>query len=262
MSEHDDADPIFGARILLPRGGRWGEDATQRLGQVGAQAVVVPLVEFSPPQDPAPLVEVIDRLNGGAYDWVLVTSPTAIDALVDAGAVMPQRTKTAVLGEIVAAAATEAGWNVVFRPVVHHSHQGLVTEWPDPRPGERVLVPQSQVADQTLLEGLSSLGLEVERVTAYRAISVSPPPELVDEVAAGGFDAVAITGGSIAARVADEFAPLPASTRVVCIGPRTAGEAVTSGLSVAAIAEDRNAAALVDALRSVARAHPRDRSAG
>ena len=184
---------------------------------------------------------------------MLVTSPTAIDAVVAAGAVVPPTTKVAVLGEIVAAAARAAGWNVVFRPVVHHSHRGLVTEWPDPRPGERVLLPQSQIADQTLLEGLASLGLEVERVTAYRAIDVEPPAEIVAEVAAGGFDAIAITAGSIAARVADEFAPLPERTRVVCIGPRTAGEASTAGLEVAAVAEDRNAAALVEALRAVAR---------
>lgn len=253
MSEHEATDPIAGSRVLLPRGGRWGEDATERLAEAGAEAVVVPLVEFAPPEDPAPLNAAIDRLNAGFYDWILVTSPTAIDAVIDAGAVVPASTKVAVLGEIVASAATAVGWNVVFRPVVHHSHQGLVTEWPDPRPGDRVLIPQSQVADQTLLEGLGSLGLEVERVTAYRAISVAPPPELVADVAAGGFDAVAITGGSIAARVADEFAPLPDSTRVVCIGPRTAGEASTSGLTVAAVAQDRNASALVEALRSVAR---------
>ena len=65
-------------------------------------------------------------------------------------------------------------------------------------------------------------------------------------------EGLAITGGSIASRVADEFAPLPERTRVVCIGPRTAGEAATAGLVVAAVAVDRNAAALVDALRSLA----------
>lgn len=252
MSERDATDPIHGWRVLVPRGGRWGEDATERLAAAGAEAVVVPLVQFAPPEDPEPMRQAMARLTAGAYDWLLVTSPTEIDAVIASGAVVPPTTKVAVLGEIVAAAAAAVGWNVVFRPVLDHSHRGLVAEFPDHLGGARVLLPQSQFADQTLLEGLSSIGLEVERVIAYRAIDVPPRPQLVAEVAAGAFDAIAITGGSIASRVADEFAPLPERTRVVCIGPRTAGEAATAGLVVAAIAKDRNAAALVDALRSVA----------
>ena len=244
-------DPIAGWRVLVPRGGRWGEDATARLADAGAAAVVVPLVEFAPPVDAEPMRAAMARLTAGAYDWVLVTSPTEIDAVIAAGGVVPSTTKVAVLGEIVAAAATAAGWNVGFRPTRDHSHRGLVAEWPE-GDGGRVLLPQSQIADQTLLEGLGSIGLEVERIIAYRAIDVAPSADLVAEVAAGAFDAIAITGGSIASRVADEFAPLPERTRVVCIGPRTAGEAATAGLKVAAVAVDRNAAALVDALRSLA----------
>ena len=252
MSALDGIDPIAGWRVLVPRGGRWGEDATERLAEAGAEAVVVPLVRFAPPADPAAMDAAIQRLNAGAYDWLLVTSPTEIDAVLAAGGVVPAATKVAVLGEIVAAAATAAGWNVVFRPERDHSHRGLVAEWPE-HLGGRVLLPQSQIADQTLLEGLGSIGLETERVIAYRAIDVEPSAQLVADVAAGGFDAIAITGGSIASRVADEFAPLPERTRIVCIGPRTAGEAATAGLIVAAVAVDRNAAALVDALRSLAR---------
>ena len=102
-------DPIAGWRVLVPRGGRWGEDATARLAEAGAAAVVVPLVEFAPPVDAEPMRAAMARLTAGAYDWVLVTSPTEIDAVIAAGGVVPSTTKVAVLGEIVAAAATAAG---------------------------------------------------------------------------------------------------------------------------------------------------------
>ena len=44
------------------------------------------------------------------------------------------------------------------------------------------------------------------------------------------------------------MAPLPESVVIVAIGPRTAFEARAAGIVVDAIAEDRTAEALVDAL--------------
>lgn len=251
-------DSISGWRVLVPRGGRWADDVAEHLAAAGAEAVLVPLVEFSPPADPVPLREAVARLNAGTYDWLLITSTTALDALVAGGASVPSGTRVAALGELTAAAVESAGIPVAFRPVHDHSPRGLVDEWPPARTGERVLLPQSQLADATLPAGLGSLGLEVDRVAAYRAAPVPAADALVAEVAAGGFQAIAITAGSIAARVADEFAPLPIATRIVCIGPRTAGEAATAGLRVAAVAADRSAAALVEALRRSAGTVPID----
>lgn len=244
--------PLTGWRVLVPRGGAWGSDLIDRLTDAGATAVLVPLIAFEPPEDEAQLTAALQRLAAGEYDWLAITSATAVGALDRHRAVVPERTRIAAVGTHAAKAAHEAGYRVDFVPTGEQSAQSLIAQWPAPKQGQRVLLPQSEVADELLLEGLADLGLAPERVTAYRTVSVPAPGDMAERVAEGRFDAILVTAGSVAARVADEFPEIPAPTRIVCIGPRTAGEAATVGLKVAAIAPERSGASMVDTLISLA----------
>jgi len=256
---------LAGWRVLVPRGGRWGRELADRLSALGAAPAIVPLIAFEPAEDESALGAAVARLAEGAYDWLVLTSATTVDALVRIGASVPAGTRVAVVGEHTAEAARDAGFPVDFLPTGDHSAQGLVAEWPVRAPEraqrvegrpvegpERALLPQSQLADETLLEGLSALGLEVDRVTAYRTVPVEPAAGVAEEVAAGAFAAIVLTAGSVAARVADEFAPVPDTTRLVAIGPRTAAEAEAAGLAIAAVAPSRSGASIVDALVELA----------
>jgi len=237
---------LTGWKVLVPRGGRWGSELAEMLSDAGADAAIVPLIAFEPPEDSAPLTAALARLADGAYDWLVITSATSVEALTRAEATVPAGTRVAVVGAHTADAVREAGFPVDFQPSGDHSAAGLVAEWV--ADGGRALLPQSQLADETLLEGLSAHGLEVDRVTAYQTVGVAPDPRVAADVVAGRFDAIVLTAGSVAARVADEFPDLPASTRLVAIGPRTASEAEAAGLSIAAVADGRSGASIVDAL--------------
>jgi len=246
------ARPLAGWRVLVPRGGAWGSDLIDRLTDAGATAVLVPLIAFEPPEDEAALTAAFERLAAGEYDWLAITSATTVGALARHGAIVPERTRIAAVGTHTAKAAHEAGYRVDFVPAGEQSAHGLIDEWPVPKPGQRVLLPQSEVADELLLEGLADLGLAPERVTAYRTVSVPAPDDMAQLVAAGRFDAILVTAGSVAARVADEFPEIPESTHIVCIGPRTAGEAATVGLALSAIAPERSGASMVETLIGLA----------
>ncbi|MBO9577832.1 MAG: uroporphyrinogen-III synthase [Microbacteriaceae bacterium] len=252
---------LTGWRVLIPRGGAWGDDLAERLRAVGAEPVMVPLIAFEEPADDAALGAALADLSAGRFDWLVVTSATTVEALVRHGATVPEGTRVAVVGGHTGQAARDAGLPVAFTPV-EASARGLVLEWPG-GPGERVLLPQSELADATLVEGLGALGAQVAQVTAYRTVPVAPAEGVAEEVARGAFQAVLVTAGSVAARVADVFPSIPESTALVAIGPRTAGEAATAGLRIAAVADGRSGAAMVDALAAVAaeRGGPSTRSA-
>jgi len=245
---------LEGWRVLVPRGGRWGIDLADRLRAAGGSALIAPLIAFEPAEDEAALAVAVARLAAGDYDWLVLTSATTVEALERIGARIPARTRVAVVGEHTAEAAREAGFPVDFVPDGDHAAQGLVTQWPAPvaEPAPRVLLPQSQLADETLLESLGDIGLDVERITAYRTVAVPPAEGVAAQVAAGGFDAIVLTAGSVAARVADEFPGLPEATSLVAIGPRTAAEAEAAGLPIAAVAPGRSAAAIVEVLALLA----------
>lgn len=240
--------PLASWRVLVPRGGSWGDRVAARVREFGGIPVVAPMLNFASAEDPKALTDALRRLQEGQYDWVVLTSATTVDVLVSQGTRIPENTRVAAVGETTATALALAGYRVDFVPTSDNSARGLVKEWPASDIRGRVLVPQSDIAEPTLVAGLSKLGFSAEYVTAYRTVGVPVSPDVASDVASGKIGALLITSGSVARQVAEQLAPLPEGTVVVCIGPRTAFDTRAAGLPVHAIAEERTSDALVDAL--------------
>jgi len=239
---------LNGLRVLVPRGGNWGDSAAALLRGYSAIPVIAPLINFAPSENVPALANAFHELNDGQFDWLAVTSATTVDVMFASGVKIPENTKIAAVGETTAIALTLAGHRVDFVPELDNSGRGLVKEWTDRTPGLRVLAPQSNLADTTLPEGLGALGLEVVSVSAYCTVGVPVADHVREDVASGRISAILISSGSVARQVAEQLAPLPETTIVACIGPRTAYDARAAGLTVHVIAEDRTSASLVETL--------------
>lgn len=238
---------LNGIGVLVPRGGKWGDSVAAAVRASGGRPVIAPLINFAAAEDTERLAAALAQLEAGAYDWLVVTSSTTVDVLLSQQVRVPAATRIAAVGETTASSLGFAGYVVDFVPD-DNSARGLVKEWPVSDIRGRVLIPQAQIAEPTLVRGLNDLGFEVEFVTAYRTVGVPADPEVVERVARGEIGAILVTSGSIARQVAEQFAPLPESTIVVCIGPRTAFDARAAGLTVHAIAEERSASSMIQAL--------------
>ncbi|MGV8885744.1 MAG: uroporphyrinogen-III synthase [Microbacteriaceae bacterium] len=240
--------PLAGWRVLVPRGGKWGDGVAATLRGHGAVPVVAPLINFASAADPHALSASLARLESGSFTWLVITSATTVDVLVSHGTVIPATTRIAAVGETTAAALQLAGYAVDFVPERDNSARGLIKEWPESDVTESVLIPHSDIAEPTLVAGLAERGFEVEYVAAYRTVSVTVSEHVATDVTSGRINAVLVTSGSVARSLAEQLAPLPESTVVACIGPRTAFDARDAGLTVHAIAEARSSEALVNAL--------------
>ena len=188
------------------------------------------------------------KLEAGEYDWLVVTSATTVDVLMGNSIRPAPTTRVAAVGETTAAALGLAGIRVDFVPENDNSARGLVKELPHAQIHGRVLVPQSDLAEPTLVKGLTDRGIDAEFVAAYRTVGVPVDPVIRDSVAGGSISVILITSGSVARQIAAQLAPLPESAIVACIGPRTAFDARAAGLPVHLIAETRSASALVEAV--------------
>ncbi|NHF62774.1 uroporphyrinogen-III synthase [Chryseoglobus sp. KN1116] len=242
--------PLLGWRVLVPRGGKWGDGIAAKLRALGATPVIAPLINFAGADDQAALDAELEALRAGDYGWLVVTSATTVDVLLGQGVRLPEGTRVAAVGETTAHALQLAGYPVDFVPS-DHSARGLVKEWPDPG-GARVLVPQSEIAEPTLVSGLRDRGIDARFVSAYRTVGVAAPAEIVTEIAEGRINGLLVSSGSVARQIAEQFAPLPDCTVVACIGPRTAFDARAAGLTVHRIAEERSSSALVRVLAEYA----------
>lgn len=251
------AKPLAGWRVLVPRGGKWGDSVAATLRGFGALPVIAPMINFASSDDGPALAAAFDDLQSGQFDWLVVTSATTVDVLMSQRVAIPPTTKIAAVGETTGAALTLAGYRVDYVPEADNSARGLVKEWPRSEISGRVLVPQSDIAEPTLVSGLAALGLDARFVAAYRTVGVPIADHIRADVASGRIRAVLVTSGSVARQIATQLAPLPDDTVVACIGPRTAFDARAAGLTVHVIAENRSATSLVEALVEHAE-HPND----
>ncbi|HWR84483.1 MAG TPA: uroporphyrinogen-III synthase [Rhodoglobus sp.] len=240
--------PLSGWRVLVPRGGKWGDQVAANLRSLGATPVIAPMINFASTDDAPALDRALGELRDGGFDWLVVTSATTVDVLVGHGVSVPPATRIAAVGETTGAALALAGYRVDFVPSTDNSARGLVKEWPADEARGRVLVPQSDIAEPNLVTGLGKLGLEPVFVAAYRTVGVPVTDTVRADVASGRIGAVLVTSGSVARQIAAQLAPLPEHTVVACIGPRTAYDARAAGLTVDLIAEDRSAESLVQSL--------------
>ncbi|MET4782989.1 uroporphyrinogen-III synthase [Glaciihabitans sp. UYNi722] len=248
MMASRESKPLAGWRVLVPRGGKWGDGVAATLRSYGAVPVIAPMINFASSENARELSDALKRLEHGKFDWLVITSATTVDVLMSQQVTVPPTTRIAAVGETTSAALALAGYRVDFVPESDNSARGLVKGWPLSDIVGRVLIPQSDIAEPTLVAGLAKLGLDVEFVSAYRTVGVPVAQHVAADVASGRIRAVLLTSGSVARQVQAQLAPLPEETVVAAIGPRTAFDARDAGITVHLIAESRSVAALVEGL--------------
>lgn len=251
MFPHDDksAKPMTGWRVLVPRGGPWGDGVAAILRERGAVPVVAPLINFAPTSDPETLLKALARLADGEYDWVTITSATTVDVLYAHQAVIAPRTKVAAVGETTAAALQAAGYRVDLVPAADNSAAAMAAQLielePQPR---RVLTLRSEIAKPVLTRSLVEAGHNVDSIVAYRTVGVPVTDRIANDVRSGRINAILVTSGSVAEQVRTQFPEIPDETVIAAIGPRTARDARGYALPVTVIASAQTVPSLIDAL--------------
>lgn len=251
--------PLAGWRVLVPRGGPWGDGVAASLRHQGAVPVIAPLINFAPTNDPAALDEALEDLAAGKFEWLTVTSATTVDVLYAYRAQIPTETKVAAVGETTAAALLAVGYRVDLVPEQDNSAAGMAEQLialePEPR---HILTLRSEIAKPVLTRMLSDAGHRVRSVVAYRTVGVPVTDRIAEDVRSGRINAILVTSGSVAEQVRVQFADLPDDTLIAAIGPRTAKDARKIGLDVDVVADAQTVDALIEAVGRFALPHAID----
>lgn len=256
-SKHE--KPLDGWRVLVPRGGPWGDGVAASLRAQGAVPVVAPLINFAPTTDQEALDRALEQLAAGEFDWLTVTSATTVDVLFAHRAEVPRSTRIAAVGETTAAALQAVGYEVALVPDADNSAHGMAQQLialePEPR---RILTLRSEIAKPVLTESLRAAGHDVSSVVAYRTVGVPVTERILRDVENGRINAILITSGSVAEQVREQFARIPADTLLAAIGPRTARDARKAGLPISVVADKQTVDALIDAVSQFTLPHAAD----
>ena len=251
--------PLFGKRVLVTRAREQAGKTASLLRERGADPVVVPTIEISPPTDCGPMTEAAGAL--GRYGWIVLTSANGVDRLwaevrrqgKDARAFASA--KIAAIGPGTASALERLGLAADLVPEVHKG-EGLAEELlaaiGTGRP--RVLLARAEVARDVVPDALRAAGCEVDVVPVYK--THAPPRPFLDALAAllegGEIDVVTFTSSSTVEHLCDALegrAPkLLLNTCVASIGPITTETARKKGLRVDVTASEHTIPGLVSAI--------------
>ena len=254
-----DNRPLFGKRVLVTRSRTQASRMCEQLEDAGAQPVELPAIAIAPPEDFSGLDHAVSRLS--SFGWIIFASVNAVDAVfgrmdaqgLDARAFGAAR--VGAIGPATCAALERRGIHADFTPSRSVSSAALeelaAFEWT----GTSVLLPAADIGRDELADGLSRLGADVIRVTAYRTITPPNAVQTARDAFADGIDIVTFTSSST---VRNLLALLDESggkgrealtgSFITCIGPVTAGTARELGLRVDLEADEHTVEGLAAAL--------------
>lgn len=188
-----------------------------------------PIISCVPIEDNAPLAGAVNSIC--TYDWIVFTSANAIkyffEALYANG--LDSRalgtTKIAAIGKATARSLGDHGLRADLCPETESS-VGLIEEFGKiDISGQKVLLPQAEIATEVLPTGLVDMEADVSKVAAYKTVEVDPGDVDFDYI-----DQILFTSGSSVQAFVNKFGKLPDNVKALCLGKPTQAIAKENGI--------------------------------
>lgn len=259
----DRRQPLAGLRVVVTRPEAGAGELAALLVAEGAAPLLCPTIRIAPPADSSDLDAALNRLagepasaGGGGPGWIVFASANAVAPFVARLTALGHRPEDLIgsgigaVGPKTAAALAAHGLRVDLLPP-DSTARALASAMGDVA-GQRILLPQADIARPEIAQALRALGAEVDAVVTYRTVPAEPDAAVLAELQRG-FDVVTFASGSAVRgfmRLLEERLPraLLAPARIACIGPATAAVARELSLVVHVEADQHTAAGLVAAL--------------
>jgi uroporphyrinogen III methyltransferase/synthase len=240
---------LRGQRVLVTRARHQAEELATALRNLGAEVILLPLIEIGPPVDLPALERAAASVN--SFDWLIFTSANAVEAFT---AVLPSSpstvsAKVAAIGTTTAGKARERGFAVACIPKTSTS-EGLAASFgEDDLKRKRVLVPSSALSGDVLRQELTARGALVQVVEAYRNVMAPEAPDLVGKVFRDAPDWITFASPSAVENLLQLVdSAVVQRCKLASIGPSTSKELRKHGLEPSVEASPHTIVAMVAAM--------------
>lgn len=251
---------LTGKHVLITRAPHQAAELADLLQRAGAIPVLYPCIEIHPPQDNEALDQALIQLAAGQFQWLIVTSANTAYSLAERLKTLKitlphaQKIQVAAVGPSTADAVKKhLNLNVEVVPPTYTA--SALAQAMALRPGTPVLLPQSEIADDTLISALNTMQADLTSVTAYQNSLGRGGIHLLDYLQQPMLQAITFTSSSTVTnfiqRLQNEGGDIRPLQQVciACIGPKTAATAQSNGLHVNIVPTTHTLEALVDALQ-------------
>jgi uroporphyrinogen III methyltransferase/synthase len=166
--------PLFGQRIVVTRDRGQASDLAEPLESLGAEALLLPVIEIREPSDPMPLDDAIGHLD--SYDWLIFTSANGVRHFVSrldksSFDLRSLKARICAIGPATKAAVEALHLKVDLMPQEYVA-ESLVEAFANKNlQASRILLPRAAVARDLVPSELSRRGAIVEVVEAYQTVA-------------------------------------------------------------------------------------------
>ena len=244
--------PLFGKRIVITRDRRQAMELAEPLEALGAETLLLPVIEVRAPADASPLDQAIGRLDD--YDWIIFTSVNGVRYFVEALDRSQQdlralKAKLCTIGPATRAAVEALHLRVDRMPEEYVAESLLEALAGDDLKGQRIMLPRAAVARDIVPVTLRERGAIVEVVEAYRTVIPEAASARARELLARKPDWITFTSSSTVTNwIAVAGRETLNGVKIASIGPITSATARECGLTVEVEANPHTIEGLVTAL--------------
>jgi uroporphyrinogen-III synthase len=240
---------LRGLRIVVTRAAHQAEELAEPLRTVGADVILLPVIDIAPPLDPGPLHEAVEHAS--RYDWIIFTSANAVYAF--AGQVQNVKgPRIATIGSATREAAESAGFSVDLTPE-RYVAESLVEAFAGTNlSGRRILIPSAAVTRDVIPPALRKLGAHVDVVEAYRNVIPPEAADMTGQLFQPPYpDWVTFTSSSAVDHLMELTSrEILRESKIATIGPVTSSTVRKHGLEVSAEAATQSVGGIVKAVLS------------
>ena len=242
-------------RVVVTRPAAQSGEICELLEAAGAVPVLVPTIAVAPPSSFEPL----DRALGSCaeYDWMVFTSANGARSVLERCAALGldlggvADLKLAAVGPATRQILSDAGLTVTATPSQYRGNQ--IPDALGDLDGGRIMLPRSDLADDTLPGLLRARGALVDAVAAYRTTTQAVTPTGLAALEQG-VDAITFTSPSTVRGLVEGLGAANSGVVegavVASVGPVTSEAARALGLRVHVEASESTSRGLVEALRA------------
>ncbi|MBW3541621.1 MAG: uroporphyrinogen-III C-methyltransferase [Planctomycetes bacterium] len=238
--------PLFGRRIGITRPAGQAAPQISRALELGAEPVLLPVIEIRPPDNWSEVDRAISQLQ--RYDWIVFTSANGVAGFLGrlwetgGDARRLGTLSIAAIGPSTAEALEEYRLRADLVPDAFRA-EALAEALVPHVSGRRVLWARASRGRDVLPEQLAAAGATVDQLVVYQNIDAGALPDgVLADLEAGRLDWIGLSSPSIARSLkrllpAAALQHLGSRVRLASISPVTSAAARECGLPIAAEAE-------------------------
>ena len=162
--------PLAGVRIVVTRAAHQAEELARPLRDLGAEVILLPVIEIGLPSDPEPLRNAAAHSN--RYDWIIFTSANGIRAFVAElpFAVRMCSARIATVGAATRKIAEQQGFTISLTPQTYVAEALVEAFGEEELSGKQILIPSAAITRDVVATELRRRGARVDVVEAYRNV--------------------------------------------------------------------------------------------